>query len=212
MALDVPHGCCGHYPGHHGHRHGWRIPAFHLPGLLSDPRRFCRCLLALPAQPGSAWPGDGPVAQGAGSQGQGGPGRTARRGLVDIQAKTPARGRGPKPQSSGRGGNCPLEVTLWPSVVNGWQTGSVLSPWLRRAVRRPVVRTAFPEFNDPFWFASLCLGTWVQGLFHAATKMKVDVNTRHACPNPLGCCCNIGQWPEKCRSNAPSLAATTSGR
>ena len=29
-------------------------------------------------------------------------GRAARRGLVDIQAKTPARGSGPKPQSSGR--------------------------------------------------------------------------------------------------------------
>ena len=41
------------------------------------------------------------------------------------------------------------------------------------------------------------LGTWVQGLFHAATKMKVDVNTRHACPNPLGCCCNIGAMARK---------------
>ncbi len=37
-----------------------------------------------------------------------GPGRAARRGVVDIQAKTPARETGPKPQSSERG-----VITLW---------------------------------------------------------------------------------------------------
>ena len=63
------------------------------------------------------------------------------RGSADGK-KTPARGSGPKPHSSGRGGNCPLKVTLLPSVVNGWQTGSVQSPGLRPAVRRPFVRTA----------------------------------------------------------------------
>ena len=55
-------------------------------------------------------------------------------------AKNIRRGRGLKPQSSGRGGNCPLKVTLVPSVVNGWQPGYVLSPGLRPAVRRPVMR------------------------------------------------------------------------
>ena len=40
------------------------------------------------------------------------------------------------------GGDYPWEVTLLPSVVNSWQTGSVLSPGLRPAVRRPVLRTA----------------------------------------------------------------------
>ena len=36
--------------------------------------------------------------------------------------------------------------------------GSVLSPGLRPAVRRPVARTAFSAFNGPFRGASLCPG------------------------------------------------------
>ena len=45
--------------------------------------------------------------------------------------KTPARGTGPEPHSSGRGGNYPSKGTLLPSVVNGWRTGPVPSPGLR---------------------------------------------------------------------------------
>ena len=37
----------------------------------------------------------------------------------------------------------------------------------------------------------------MQGLSHDATNMKVDVNTRHACSNPVGCCCNIGAMARK---------------
>ena len=40
------------------------------------------------------------------------------------------------------GGNCPSKVSLLPSVVNGWRTGSVLSPVLRPAVRTHLVRAA----------------------------------------------------------------------
>ena len=36
-----------------------------------------------------------------------------------------------------------------PSVINSWQTGLVLSPWLRRAVGRPVVRTAVSTSGPP---------------------------------------------------------------
>ena len=35
------------------------------------------------------------------------------------------------------------------SFVNGWQPGPVLSPGLRPAVRRPVVRTAVPTSGPP---------------------------------------------------------------
>ena len=45
--------------------------------------------------------------------------------------------------------NCPLEVTLLPLVVNGWHLGAVLSPELRPAVRRPVVRTAVSTSGPP---------------------------------------------------------------
>ena len=43
----------------------------------------------------------------------------AQRGVVDIQAKDPPGGGGPS-HSPANGGYCPLKVTLWPSVVNGW--------------------------------------------------------------------------------------------
>ena len=59
-----------------------------------------------------------------------------------MAKKTPARGRGPEPHSSGRGVITPSKGTLLPSVVNGWRTGPVQPPGLRPAVRRPVVRTA----------------------------------------------------------------------
>ena len=67
-------------------------------------RRFCRGLMALPAQPGSAWLVRRLSCPGSGVAGA----WRAQRGVVDIQAKTPARGRGPKPQSSERG-----VITLW---------------------------------------------------------------------------------------------------
>ena len=99
-------------PRHHGHRHGWRIPAFHLPGLLSGLCRFCRGLLALPAQPGLY---DGSVAQGAGSPAHGGPSGA----WWTFKQKHPPGGGGPS-HSPANGGYCPLKVTLLPSVVNGW--------------------------------------------------------------------------------------------
>ena len=58
--------------------------------------------------------------------------------------KRPARGRGPKPQSSGGVGNYPSKVALLPSVVNSWQTGSVLSPGY---VRRSEDRLSEPQFQ-----------------------------------------------------------------
>ena len=63
--------------------------------------------------------------------------------------KTPARGRGPKPHSGGRGGDYPLEAMFLPSVVNNWRTGPVLPPGLRPAVRRPVLRTAVSTSEPP---------------------------------------------------------------
>ena len=55
--------------------------------------------------------------------------------------KRPPGGQGLS-HSPADGGDYPWEVTLLPSVVNGWRTGSVQSPELHPAVRRPVVRTA----------------------------------------------------------------------
>ena len=47
------------------------------------------------------------------------------------------------------GANYPLEVAFSPSVVNGCQTGSFLSPSLRRLDGRPVVRTAVSTSGPP---------------------------------------------------------------
>ena len=94
-----------------------------------------------------------------------GPGRAARQGLVDIRAKTPARGRGPKPQSSERG-QLPFESDV---VAFGRQQlagGGRSAPGLRPAVRRTGcanrnvgVQRPFPECE------SLPRTIWVQGLF-----------------------------------------------
>ena len=62
--------------------------------------------------------------------------------------KPPTRGEGLS-HSPADGGNCPSKATFLPSVVNGWQKGSVLSPGLRPAVRRPVVRTAVSKSGPP---------------------------------------------------------------
>ena len=58
-----------------------------------------------------------------------------------MAKKRPPGGQGLS-HSPADGGDYPWEVTLLPSVVNGWRTGSVQSPGLHPAVRRPVVRTA----------------------------------------------------------------------
>ena len=42
-----------------------------------------------------------------------------------------------------------MEVTLLPLLVNSWHLGPVLSPGLRPAVRRPVVRTAVSTSGPP---------------------------------------------------------------
>ena len=71
------------------------------------------------------------------------PGRgcPARRG--GHSGKKPLdRGTEPEPQSNGRG-YYPLQVTFSPSVVNSWQTGSVLS--LRSYVRSPEDRLCEPQ-------------------------------------------------------------------
>ena len=59
------------------------------------------------------------------------------------------------------------------SFVNGWQPGPVLSPGLRPAVRRPVVRTAFSAFNGPFRFASLCPGYLGTGILPRRNQDKI---------------------------------------
>ena len=64
-------------------------------------------------------------------------------------SKNTRPGEGAQATVQRTGGDYPLGVTLWPSVVNGWQTGSVLSPGLRPAVRRPVVRTAVSTSGPP---------------------------------------------------------------
>ena len=45
-------------------------------------------------------------------------------------------------------------------------------------------------------------------------RQKLTLTTPRACPKPTACFVVVilGKCPEKCRSNAPSLAATTSGR
>ena len=102
------------------HRHRRRVPAFHLPGLLSGTRRFCRGLLALPAQPGSAW-----LVRRLSCPGSGVAGAWKTRGGLPSGAwwtfkqKHPPGGGGPS-HSPANGGYCPLKVTLLPSVVNGW--------------------------------------------------------------------------------------------
>ena len=87
------------------------------------PLRLRRCWMTpwRPSWPRPGCPGSG--IPGAWTS----PERADRRGLVDIQAKTPTRGRGPEPHPA-VGGNHPSNATFLSSVVNGWQTGSVLSP------------------------------------------------------------------------------------
>ena len=52
LALDAPPLRHGHCIGHFWRRHRRRVQELHIPGPLSDPRRFCRGLLVLLAQPG----------------------------------------------------------------------------------------------------------------------------------------------------------------
>ena len=78
--------------------------------------------------------------------------------------------------------------------------GPVLSPRLRRAVRRPVVRTALSTFYGPFRCASLCPGLpGCRDCSHSATEIKVDAE--HAARMPetpsLSCRCSIGGMPSK---------------
>ena len=77
-------------------------------------------------------------------------------------------------------------------------TGPVLSPGLRRLNGRPVVRTAFPTFNDPFRCASLCPGLpGFRDFSHAAARIEVDAEHPARMFDPLGCRCNIGGMPRK---------------
>ena len=107
---------------------------------VSSPRPTIRHSPFLPwssGPPGSAWLVRRLSCPGSGVAGA----WRAQRGVVDIQAKTPARGRGPKPQSSERG-LLPFESDV---VAFGRQrlvAGVRSVPGLRRAVRRPVMRTS----------------------------------------------------------------------
>ena len=82
---------------------------FIFPGLLSGTLPF---LPWSSGPPGSAWVSlactTAQLPRERGRRRMEDPGRAARRGVVDIQAKTPARETGPKPQSSERG-----VITLW---------------------------------------------------------------------------------------------------
>ena len=73
----------------------------------------------------------------------------AQRGCGGHSSKNTRPGDRAQATVQRTGGDYPLGVTLWLSVVNGWQTGSVLSPGLRPAVRRPVVRTAVSTSGPP---------------------------------------------------------------
>ena len=82
---------------------------------VSSSRPTIRSLPFLPwssGPPGSAWVSlactTAQLPRERGRRRMEDPGRAARRGVVDIQAKTPARETGPKPQSSERG-----VITLW---------------------------------------------------------------------------------------------------
>ena len=112
-------------------------------------RRFCRGLMALPAEPGSAWLSlactTAQLPRERGRRRMEGP--AAGRG--GHSSKNTRPGEGAQATVQRTGGDYPLGVTLWPSVVNGWQTGSVLSPGLRPAVRIPVVRTAVSTSGPP---------------------------------------------------------------
>ncbi len=61
---------------------------------------------------------------------------------------------------------------------------------------------------------SVARTTWVQGLSHAATRIQTDSEhpVRRFEPCPCSVVVTLWKWPEKCRPNAPSLAATTRGR
>ena len=62
--------------------------------------------------------------------------------------KRPPGGQGLS-HSPADGGDYPWEVTLLPSAVNGWRTGSVLSPGLR--VRRSEDRLCEPQSRPRAW-------------------------------------------------------------
>ena len=125
--------------------------------------RFCRGPLVFLAQPGLY---DGSVAQGAGSPAHGGPGAGCPAGLGGHSGKkTPARGRGPKPQSSERG-QLPFESDV---VAFGRQQlagGGRSAPGLRPAVRRTGCANRNVGVQRPFPVCeSLPRTIWVQGLF-----------------------------------------------
>ena len=67
--------------------------------------------------------------------------------------KTPARGRGPEPQSSGQGVITIRKQRVYLRSCNGAAGGARSVPpgyiWLRPAVRRPVVRTAVSTSGPP---------------------------------------------------------------
>ena len=94
----------------------------------------------------------------------------------ERRGQTNARpGRGPEPQSSGRGGDYPLKVTLLPSVINRWQKGYVLPP-VTSAQRNTGFANRNFSLHRPFpRFAILCPGPpGCRDCSHAATKIKVD--------------------------------------
>ena len=71
-------------------------------------------------------------------------------------------------------------------VVNNVKTFTSPDPWLRPAVRTPVVRTAFSAFNGPFRCASLWLGPpGCRDCSHSATKIRVDVEHPASMPETL---------------------------
>ena len=124
--------------------------------------------------------------------------------------KHPPGGGGPS-HSPANGGNCPLKVTLLPSVDNSWQAGAVLPPGYVQRSEEPVVRTAMSAFNGPFLSASLCPGlSGCRDCSHTATKIKVDAEHPARKPDPLprAVVVILGKCPEESRSNAPFPAAT----
>ena len=98
--------------------------------------------------------------------------RSLAWGVIYLAKGEGGLGSPPRTPSVGRG-NCPSKATLLPSGANGWQTGSIPSPRLRPAVRRPVVRIVISAFTGSFPVcASLPRTTWVQGLFPRRNQDK----------------------------------------
>ena len=80
---------------------------------------------------------DGSVAQGAGSPAHGRPGAGCPAGRGGHSSKNTRPGDRAQATVQRTGGDYPLGVTLWPSVVNGWQAGPVLPPgYVRRSEDR----------------------------------------------------------------------------